>query len=80
MRHNLLTTKTVGNRIKTATRKMKIIEMNSTFAQNVIMDRVDKKRKSTILCGSYDVHGDSYSDYIDEPYGDYYDTNSEEPH
>lgn len=55
-------------------------EMNSTFAQNVIIDRVNKKRKSTILCGSYDVHGDSYSDYYDEPYGDYYDTNSEEPH
>lgn len=52
----------------------------STYAQNAILGRIDNKKQSAFLNSAYDVHGDSYSDYFDEPYGDYYDTNSEEPH
>lgn len=49
------------------------------FSQKIILDRISIKKNPTYSCSSYDVHGDSYADYIDEPYGDYYDTNSEEP-
>lgn len=53
--------------------------MNPTFAQTIILDRINKKSIS-FANNSYDVYGDLYGDsYIDEPYGDYYDTNSEEP-
>lgn len=51
-----------------------------TYAQTAILERINNKRKCDFSNSSYDVHGDSYSDYFDEPYGDYYDTNSEEPH
>ncbi|MCQ2271188.1 MAG: hypothetical protein MJZ72_00130 [Bacteroidales bacterium] len=52
---------------------------NLFFSQKVILDRISIKKNPTYSFNSYDVHGDSYADYIDEPYGDYYDTNSEEP-
>lgn len=42
-----------------------------TLAQNEIISRINKKTESKFVF---------YADYIDEPYGDYYDTNSEEPH
>lgn len=50
-----------------------------TYAQSIIFDRIYLKKHPDFECNSYDVHGDSYADYVDEPYGDYYDTNSEEP-
>lgn len=50
-----------------------------TYAQSIIFDRIYLKKHPDFECSSYDVHGDSYADYVDEPYGDYYDTNSEEP-
>ena len=53
---------------------------HGTNAQTIIMNRIEKKTHFECLCNSYDVHGDTYGDYLDEPYGDYYDTNSEEPH
>lgn len=51
-----------------------------SFAQSIIGERIVCKKESVFLNSSYDVHGDTYSDYFDVPYGDYYDTNSEEPH
>lgn len=57
-----------------------ITSKDTTHAQNLIRERIVVKSQSGFLNNSYDVHGDSYSDYFDVPYGDYYDTNSEEPH
>ena len=42
-----------------------------TCAQKAILDRIRDKINLKFAF---------YADYIDEPYGDYYDTNSEEPH
>ena len=46
---------------------------NQTYAQKFISERINMKNDSTFLRDSYEVHGESYADYIDEPYEDYFD-------
>ena len=50
-----------------------------TYAQTRICDRIERKMCLAFMSMSYDVHGDTYGDYLDEPYGDYYDIDSERP-
>lgn len=50
-----------------------------TYAQTRIYERIVNKMRPCLMSTSYEVHGDTYGDYLDEPYGDYYDTSSEEP-
>ena len=48
------------------------MKIRQTYAQKIILNRMSEKKKKIKFA--------FYADYIDEPYGDYYDTNSEEPH
>ncbi len=57
-------------------------QFHGTYAQQVILDKINIKT-NRILMSTYDVYVDdyeAYGDHLDSPsYGDYYDTNSEEP-
>ncbi len=57
-------------------------QFHRTYAQHVIGEKINSKT-SQILMRTYDVYVDdygAYGDHVDSPsYGDYYDTNSEEP-
>lgn len=50
-----------------------------TYAQNRICRRIENKMRPCFMSSSYEAHGDTYGDYLDEPYGDYYDIDSENP-
>lgn len=52
---------------------------HGTYAQSRIYGRIENKMSPRFMMASYDVHGDTYGDYLDEPYGDYYDIDSENP-
>ena len=57
-----------------------MIKKTLTYAQNRICRRIENKLCPCFITSSYDVHGDtSYGDYLEGPYGDYYDIDSENP-
>ena len=45
----------------------------SNLCAEIYFRKNQYENDSTFLRDSYEVHGESYADYIDEPYEDYFD-------